>query len=37
MYDTVPGEPTESLVARMCEYVGGRELKARFFSVPVGE
>ena len=35
MTDTNPGEPTEDLVARMCETAGGGELKARFFTVPV--
>ena len=30
-----PGQPTEGLVERMCEYAGGSELKARFFVLPV--
>jgi hypothetical protein len=34
MTETNPGEPTESLVARMCETAGGHEIKARFFEVP---
>jgi hypothetical protein len=36
MSDTNPGEPTESLVARLCERVGGYEIKARFFVIPIG-
>lgn len=35
MTDQSPGEPTESLVARMCEFAGGEEVKARFFEIPV--
>ena len=36
MTETNPGQPTESMIERMCKLVGGREIKARFFSVPVG-
>ena len=35
MTENVPGEPTESLVARACEKAGGYEVKARTFIVPV--
>jgi hypothetical protein len=37
MTDTNPGQPTESLIERVCRMVGGHELKARFFAVPIGE
>ena len=35
MTDEIPGEPTESLVARACEAAGGYEMKARFFAIPI--
>lgn len=30
-----PGPPTENLVERMVETIGGHEIKARFFVIPV--
>ena len=36
MTEDNPGPPFESLVARLCEKVGGEELKGRVFLVPVG-
>jgi hypothetical protein len=36
MSEDNPGQPTESLVERMVESAGGQELKARFFTIPVG-
>ena len=37
MSDTKPGQPLEGTVARMMEFAGGQELKARFFVVPTGD
>ena len=37
MTDTNPGQPTESLIERLCLMSGGKEWKARFFSIPVKE
>ncbi len=37
MTDTNPGQPTESLIERVCLGNGGKELRARFFAVPLGE
>jgi hypothetical protein len=35
MTEDNPGQPTESVVERMCLAGGGEELKARFFVIPV--
>jgi len=35
MTDVDPGEPTESMIARMCEFAGGHEIEARFFMIPI--
>lgn len=37
MTDDNPGQPYESIVARLCLHAGGEELKGRVFFVPVTE
>jgi hypothetical protein len=37
MTDTNPGPPFDAQVERVCLAIGGHEIKARFFAVPVGE
>ena len=37
MTEDNPGEPFESIVARLCEKAGGAELRGRVFLIPVGE
>jgi hypothetical protein len=36
MTEDAPGEPTESTIERMVQTAGGRELQARFFTIPIG-
>ena len=35
MSEDKPGQPLEGTVARMMEFAGGQELKARFFTIPL--
>jgi len=37
MLDSNPGQPNESVIAKMCEAAGGHEVRGRLFVIDVGE